>query len=159
MKYAREFIDMGKQRVNLENTRKRKRPFVYEGPDDNRVKIFADDKARKLGISKREYIRRLSPLGEGLIPIAAHKKHYDTFADLFFTDKLKRGKSLEDSIGAYYGGKDLQKRRNYVDKFKKALGRVKMGVKHVPIDMPMPKPEEIQARPDAESFLAPPNRV
>tara|TARA_A100001515_G_scaffold7387_1_gene6241 strand:- start:329 stop:3547 length:3219 start_codon:yes stop_codon:yes gene_type:complete len=159
MKYAREFIDMGKQRINLENTRKRKRPFVYEGPDDNRVKIFADDKARKLGMSKREYIRRLSPLGEGLIPIAAHKKHYNTFADLFFTDKLKRGKSLEDSIGAYYGGKDLQKRRNYVDKFKKALGRVKMGVKPVPIDMPMPKPEEIQARPDAESFLAPPNRV
>lgn len=164
LKYAREFIDMGRQRVNLENTRRRKRPFVFEGPEDNRVKVFIDDKADKLGISKREYIRRLSPLGEGLIPTSAHRKHYNTFADIFFKDKLKQGKSLEESIGLYYGSKDPEATKNYIEKFKNALGQVKIGVEKLPTiepkeRLPIPRPKEIQAKPDAESFLAPPTRV
>ncbi len=165
LKYAKEFIDMGKQRVNFENTRNRKTPFVYEGSDDDRIKISIKDKADKLGISTQEYIRRLSPLGEGLIPTSAHRKHYNTFADIFFKDKLKQGKSLDESLGLYYGSRDPEARKNYVRKFKDALGQIKTGVKELPTiepkkrlpipPLPTSKPKEIQSEPNTQSFLSP----
>jgi hypothetical protein len=119
--YAEKFIDFGKQRVNLEQTGNE---FVYVGPKNNRKKIPVKDKAQEYGISAKEYIQKLGNDGEGLIPISEHKKHYNTFANLFFQNKLIKSKSLEKGIATYYSNTPSDKRTEYVNKFKKALKQI-----------------------------------
>jgi len=119
--YAEKFIDFGKQRVNLEQTGNE---FVYVGPKNNRKKIPVKDKAQEYGISAKEYIQRLGNDGEGLIPTSEHKKHYNTFANLFFQSKLVKSKSLEKGIASYYSNSPSDKRTEYVNKFKKALKQI-----------------------------------
>ena len=121
IEYAEKFIDTGKQRVNLEQTGKK---FVYTGPDNNRKKVPVENKAREYGIPTKEYIRKLGNDGEGLIPVSEHKKHYNTFANLFFQSKLVGSKSLEKAVATYYSNTPSDKRTNYVNKFKKALKQI-----------------------------------
>ena len=156
IKYATKFIDTGKQRVNLENSNGQ---FVYEGPENNRVKISSINKAKKLGISLNEFKTRLGTNGSGLIPEAQHKKYYNKFADMFFKSKLSNSKSLEEGIGNYYSKTNSPKRNDYVNKFKDALKQIDAGVilnkiepnskKYTPI--PKRKPEQKQKN----SFLSP----
>ena len=150
--YATKFIDMGKQRVNLENS---KGNFIYEGPKDDRIKVSALNKARKLGMSLAEYKTRLGVNGGGLIPEAQHKKYYNKFADMFFKSKLNNSKSLEEGVGNYYSKTKSSFRKNYVEKFKDALKQIDAGVilnkiepdskKYIPIPKLKPK----------NSFLSP----
>ena len=150
--YATKFIDMGKQRVNLENS---KGNFIYEGPKDDRIKVSALNKARKLGMSLAEYKTRLGVNGGGLIPEAQHKKYYNKFADMFFKSKLNNSKSLEEGVGNYYSKTKSSFRKNYVEKFKDALKQIDAGVilnkiepdskKYIPIPRLKPK----------NSFLSP----